>query len=163
MAALFADKEAQIGSDTMRMLEKHVMLNVLDQSWKEHLARMDYLRQGIGLRGYAQKQPKQEYKREAFELFTELLEKVKLEVVSLLARVRIRNEQEVAEAEAQERARAEAIARQSSFQHPETGSLGADDEAADVERALAQANVGRNDPCPCGSGKKFKYCHGKLS
>ncbi|WP_297833663.1 preprotein translocase subunit SecA [Thermomonas sp.] len=163
VAMLFADKEAQIGSDTMRMLEKHVMLNVLDQSWKEHLSRMDYLRQGIGLRGYAQKQPKQEYKREAFELFTELLEKVKSEVVSLLARVRIRSEQEVADAEAQERARAEAAALQAQFQHPDIGGLGADEEAADVERDLAQANVGRNDPCPCGSGKKFKYCHGRLA
>ncbi|MCC7096378.1 MAG: preprotein translocase subunit SecA [Thermomonas sp.] len=163
VANLLAGKEAQIGGDTMRMLEKHIMLNVLDQNWKEHLARMDYLRQGIGLRGYAQKQPKQEYKREAFELFTELLEKVKLEVVSLLTRVRIRSEQEVVEAEAQERARAEAAARQSQFQHAESGGLGADEEAAEVVRDLAQANIGRNDPCPCGSGKKFKYCHGKLS
>ncbi len=163
VAKLFTDKEAQVGGDTMRMLEKHVMLNVLDASWKEHLARMDYLRQGIHLRGYAQKQPKQEYKREAFELFTELLERVKLEVVSLLARVRIRSEQEVAEAEAAERARAEAVARQAQFQHPDIGSLGADEEAADVQRDLAQANIGRNDPCPCGSGKKYKYCHGKLA
>ncbi|MFN7136721.1 MAG: preprotein translocase subunit SecA, partial [Thermomonas sp.] len=93
MDALFADKEAQTGSETMRMLEKHVMLNVLDQNWKEHLARMDYLRQGIHLRGYAQKQPKQEYKREAFELFSELLERVKREVISLLARIRVRSEQ----------------------------------------------------------------------
>src|SRR5690606_13510277 len=116
--ALFEDKEAQVGAETMRMLEKHVMLNVLDQNWKEHLARMDYLRQGIHLRGYAQKQPKQEYKKEAFELFSELLEKVKREVVSLLARVRIRSEAEVAAAEAEERARAEAVARQMQFQHP---------------------------------------------
>ncbi len=163
ITGLFTDKEAQVGGDTMRMLEKHVMLNVLDASWKEHLARMDYLRQGIHLRGYAQKQPKQEYKREAFELFTELLERVKLEVVSLLARVRIRSEQEVAEAEAAERARAEAVARQAQFQHPDIGNLGVDEEAADVQRDLAQANIGRNDPCPCGSGKKYKYCHGKLS
>ena len=165
--ALFADKEAQIGAETMRMLEKHVMLNVLDQSWKEHLARMDYLRQGIHLRGYAQKQPKQEYKKEAFELFSELLEKVKHEVVSLLARVRIRSEEEVAAAEAQERARAEAVARQMQFQHPGSGGMGADEEAAQVQAARAQqaafADIGRNDPCPCGSGKKFKHCHGQLS
>jgi preprotein translocase subunit SecA len=151
----------------MRMLEKHVMLNVLDQSWKEHLARMDYLRQGIHLRGYAQKQPKQEYKKEAFELFSELLEKVKHEVVSLLARVRIRSEEEVAAAEAEERARAEAIARQMQFQHPGTGGMGADEEAAQVQAARAQqaafADIGRNDPCPCGSGKKFKHCHGQLA
>ncbi|HEY1069666.1 MAG TPA: SEC-C metal-binding domain-containing protein, partial [Thermomonas sp.] len=165
--ALFADKEQQVGAETMRMLEKHVMLNVLDQNWKEHLARMDYLRQGIHLRGYAQKQPKQEYKKEAFELFSELLEKVKQEVVSLLARIRIRSEDEVAAAEAQERARAEAMARQMQFQHPGTGGLGADEEAAQVQAAQAQqqafANIGRNDPCPCGSGKKFKHCHGQLA
>ena len=165
--ALFAAKEAQVGAETMRMLEKHVMLNVLDQNWKEHLARMDYLRQGIHLRGYAQKQPKQEYKKEAFALFSELLEKVKQEVVSLLARVRIRSEEEVAAAEAQERARAEAVARQMQFQHPGTGGLGADEEAAQVQAARAQqqafANIGRNDPCPCGSGKKFKHCHGQLA
>ncbi|WP_240126871.1 preprotein translocase subunit SecA [Thermomonas alba] len=165
MAALFAEKEAQIGSETMRMLEKHVMLNVLDQNWKEHLARMDYLRQGIHLRGYAQKQPKQEYKREAFELFTELLERVKREVISLLARIRVRSEQEVAEAEAQERARAEAVARQMQFQHPATGGLGADEEAAEVQlrQLIASGRIGRNDPCPCGSGKKFKHCHGQLA
>ena len=161
MEALFADKEVQVGTETMRMLEKHVMLNVLDQNWKEHLARMDYLRQGIHLRGYAQKQPKQEYKKEAFELFSELLEKVKREVVSLLARIRIRTEDEVAQAEAQERARAEAAARQMQFQHPDMGGMGADEEAAEVREAMA--HVGRNDPCPCGSGKKFKHCHGQLA
>ncbi|MBK6416227.1 preprotein translocase subunit SecA [Thermomonas sp.] len=168
--ALFADKEAQVGGDTMRMLEKHVMLNVLDQNWKEHLGRMDYLRQGIHLRGYAQKQPKQEYKKEAFELFSELLEKVKREVVSLLARVRIRDEAEIAAAEAEERARAEAIARQMQFQHPDMGGMGADEEAAAVQLAQqpqgygeAFSRVGRNDPCPCGSGKKFKHCHGQLA
>ncbi len=164
VGATFAAKEAQVGNDTMRMLEKHVMLNVLDQNWKEHLARMDYLRQGIHLRGYAQKQPKQEYKKEAFELFSELLEKVKREVVSLLARVRIRTEEEVAQAEAQERARAEAIARQMQFQHAGMGGLGADEEAADVEQLQqAFATAGRNDPCPCGSGKRFKHCHGQLA
>jgi preprotein translocase subunit SecA len=165
VAALFAGKEAQVGGETMRMLEKHVMLNVLDQNWKEHLGRMDYLRQGIHLRGYAQKQPKQEYKKEAFELFSELLEKVKREVVSLLARVRIRDEAEIAAAEAEERARAEAMARQMQFQHPDMGGLGADEEAAEAQAAYDDAftKVGRNDPCPCGSGKKFKHCHGQLA
>jgi preprotein translocase subunit SecA len=149
------------------MLEKHVMLNVLDQNWKEHLGRMDYLRQGIHLRGYAQKQPKQEYKKEAFELFTELLEKVKREVVSLLARVRIRDEAEIARIEAEERAQAEAAARQMQFRHPDMGGLGADEEAAQVQAAAAYGDeferIGRNDPCPCGSGKKFKHCHGQLA
>ena len=171
VAELFAGKEAQVGGETMRMLEKHVMLNVLDQNWKEHLGRMDYLRQGIHLRGYAQKQPKQEYKKEAFELFSELLEKVKREVVSLLARVRIRDEAEIAAAEAEERARAEAAARRMQFQHPDMGGLGADEEAAAVQAAAAQQaaygeesqRIGRNDPCPCGSGKKYKHCHGQLA
>jgi len=143
---------------------------VLDQSWKEHLARMDYLRQGIHLRGDAQKQPKQEYKKEAFELFGEMLDKVKREVVTLLARVRIRNEAEVAAMEAEERRQAQAIAGQMQFQHANVGGLGADEEAAQVQAAkMATAlqsdmpKVGRNDPCPCGSGKKFKHCHGQLA
>ncbi|WP_242112273.1 preprotein translocase subunit SecA [Luteimonas aquatica] len=165
---LFADKEAAVGPETMRMLEKHIMLNVLDQNWKEHLARMDYLRQGIHLRGYAQKQPKQEYKKEAFELFSEMLEKVKREVVTLLARVRIRTEEEVAALEAQERAQAEAQARQMQFRHADAGGYGADEEAAQAQAQAQLANdgmpkVGRNDPCPCGSGKKYKHCHGQLA
>ncbi|GGA85003.1 protein translocase subunit SecA [Arenimonas soli] len=171
---LFADKEAQLGDEMMRHLEKHLMLNVLDQNWKEHLARMDYLRQGIHLRGYAQKQPKQEYKRESFELFTEMLDKVKQEVVSLLARVRIRSEEEVAAMEAAERQRAAAQANKMQFQHPETGGYGTEDEAEQAQAMAAQGHgvlapatregpkIGRNDPCPCGSGKKYKQCHGKL-
>ncbi|WP_147653579.1 preprotein translocase subunit SecA [Vulcaniibacterium gelatinicum] len=163
VAELFAAKEAQIGAENMRLLEKHIMLNVLDQNWKEHLARMDYLRQGIHLRGYAQKQPKQEYKREAFELFGEMLEKVKRDVIGLLARVRIRSEEEIARAEAEERARAEAIARQMQYQHATAGGFGADEEAAQPDYAGEIPRVGRNDPCPCGSGKKYKHCHGQLA
>ena len=170
----FADKEAQVSGEIMRQLEKHLMLNVLDQSWKEHLARMDYLRQGIHLRGYAQKQPKQEYKRESFELFTELLEKVKREVTALLARVRIRSEEEIVEMENADRLRMEAQANRMQFQHPETGGYGADEEAAEAEALAAQGQgvlaphragqkIGRNDPCPCGSGKKYKQCHGQLA
>src|SRR3546814_14346411 len=113
----------------MRMIEKNIMLSVLDDNWKQHLARMDYLRQGIHLRGYAQKQPKQEYKHEAFELFGEMLEKVKREVVTLLARVRIRSEEEVAAMEAAERMQAQAQAGQMQFQHADAGGLGADEEA----------------------------------
>ncbi|TDK20669.1 preprotein translocase subunit SecA [Luteimonas aestuarii] len=168
----FADKEASVGGDTMRMLEKHIMLNVLDQNWKEHLGRMDYLRQGIHLRGYAQKQPKQEYKKEAFALFSEMLDKVKREVVTLLARVRIRTEEEIAAMEAQERAQAEAKLRQAQFQHESAGGYSADEEAAqpDYQQQGPRTpvvrdgpKVGRNDPCPCGSGKKYKHCHGQLS
>ena len=177
-AAMFAMKEGQLGEETARALEKHIMLNVLDQSWKEHLARMDYLRQGIHLRGYAQKQPKQEYKKEAFELFSEMLEHVKRQVVSLLARVRIRSDEEVAAMEAQERAQAEAQLRQAQFQHATAQGYDTEDEVAAIERErMAQVmgsahagtvvreavKVGRNDPCPCGSGKKYKHCHGQLS
>jgi preprotein translocase subunit SecA len=173
---LFSDKEEQITPDMMRHLEKHLMLNVLDQSWKEHLARMDYMRQGIHLRGYAQKQPKQEYKRESFELFSEMLDKVKQDVITLLARVRIRDEEEVAAMENAERQRLEAQSKNMQFQHPETGDFGVDDE---MQQAMAFASqdenaqpktmtrdadkVGRNDPCPCGSGKKYKQCHGQLT
>ncbi|MCR8713637.1 preprotein translocase subunit SecA [Stenotrophomonas indicatrix] len=167
----FAEKEVGVGEETMRALEKHVMLTVLDQSWKEHLARMDYLRQGIYLRGYAQKQPKQEYKKEAFELFSDMLENVKREVVTLLARVRIRSDEEVQALEAAERQQVEARLKQSQFQHQDAGGYGADEEAAQVEatqQGVAQLQrdepkIGRNDPCPCGSGKKYKHCHGQLS
>ena len=167
----FAEKEAQIGDETMRALEKHIMLNVLDDNWKQHLGRMDYLRQGIHLRGYAQKQPKQEYKKEAFQLFSEMLDKVKREVVTLLARVRVRSEEEVAAIEAQERAQTEARLRQAQFQHADAGGYGADEEAAEPDyQQGAQApivrdgaKIGRNDPCPCGSGRKYKHCHGQLA
>ncbi|MCC8485914.1 preprotein translocase subunit SecA [Xanthomonas campestris pv. raphani] len=171
--AHFAEKEAAVGADTMRALEKHVMLTVLDQGWKEHLAKMDYLRQGIYLRGYAQKQPKQEYKKEAFELFSEMLENVKREVINLLARVRIRSEEEVAELEEQERRQAEARLLASQFQHQDAGGYGADEEVEQMQGGNApvpvsqvtrdEPKVGRNDPCPCGSGKKYKHCHGQLS
>jgi preprotein translocase subunit SecA len=174
--AMAAAKEEQIAPEIMRQLEKHLMLQVLDQSWKEHLARMDYLRQGIHLRGYAQKQPKQEYKRESFELFSEMLDKVKREVVALLARVRIRTEDEVAQMEAADRQRMEAQAQRMQFQHEETGGYGTEEEAAQAQAmaalgeggVLAQIKqggpkIGRNEPCPCGSGKKFKQCHGQLA
>ena len=167
VAAHFDAKEEAVGAETMRALEKHIMLTVVDQSWKEHLARMDYLRQGIYLRGYAQKQPKQEYKKEAFELFSQMLERVKTEVISMVGRVRVRTEEEVAAMEALERQQAEARMQLSQFQHADNGGLGADEEAAAVAQAALAAGedpkVGRNDPCPCGSGKKFKHCHGQLN
>jgi preprotein translocase subunit SecA len=157
----------------MRALEKHVMLTVLDQSWKEHMARMDYLRQGIYLRGYAQKQPKQEFKREAFELFEGMLSRFKHEIIQLIARVRIRSEDEIEALERQQREQAEAQARAMQFQHAEAGGyarIEAQEAPVMDEAGLAQATVhrdgpkvGRNDPCPCGSGKKYKQCHGKLA
>jgi preprotein translocase subunit SecA len=165
----FREKETMYGSEIMRAAEKFFLLQVLDQHWKEHLAGMDYLRQGIYLRGYAQKQPKQEFKREAFELFQVMLERVKAEVVQRLARIRIQSEAEVAALEEQQRRDAERRALE--FQHAETAGLGgaavadagvvAAVPAAQVVRD--QPKVGRNDPCPCGSGKKFKQCHGKLA
>jgi len=172
---LFREKEAMLGSEVMRGLEKHVMLSVLDNGWKEHLSSMDYLRQGIYLRGYAQKQPKQEFKREAFELFEAMLGRIKHEVVQLLARVRIRNEDEVEAMEEQQRRQAEAQARSMQFQHAEAagfaaGALPADGESEPLPQMPAVQStvhrdapkVGRNDPCPCGSGKKYKQCHGKI-
>src|SRR5262249_7122756 len=131
---------------------------------------MDYLRQGIYLRGYAQKQPKQEFKREAFELFELMLERVKHEIIQLLARVRIRNESEVQALEEQQQRQAEA--RNLQFQHAEAGGLpaGEPEPQAEPQGAAQQMpvhreapKVGRNDPCPCGSGKKYKHCHGQLS
>jgi len=171
----FREKETTYGSEIMRAAEKFFLLQVLDQHWKEHLAAMDYLRQGIYLRGYAQKQPKQEFKREAFELFQAMLERVKSEVVQRLARIRIQSEAEVAALEEQQRREAERRALE--FQHAETAALPVAAQAAEgvtvpiggvgsstpVQMVRDQPKVGRNDPCPCGSGKKFKQCHGKLA
>ena len=171
-ARLFREKEALLGDETMRSLEKHVMLSVVDNCWKEHLTSMDYLRQGIYLRGYAQQQPKQEFKRESFLLFQQMLERIKHELIQLLARVRIRSEEEVQELEAQQRAQAEAQAKTMQFQHAAPPAYGSDEESAPASNQLAASStptlrdapkVGRNDPCPCGSGKKYKQCHGSLS
>jgi preprotein translocase subunit SecA len=171
----FREKEAQVGSEIMRALEKHVMLSVLDSQWKDHLASMDYLRQGIHLRGYAQKQPKQEFKREAFELFEQMLGRVKYEMTQMLARVRIRSEEEVAALEAEQQRRHERAPVE--YQHaeangfaapePESAALAAGVHAGLQAQTVAQVSretpkVGRNDPCPCGSGKKYKQCHGRL-
>ena len=161
----FAQKEELIGSETMRRVEKGVMLEVLDSLWKEHLAAMDYLRKGIGLRGYAQKNPKQEYKRESFELFTDLLERVKYDVIARLSTIQIREEPDMSEFENHEQPDME-------FQHDDVNSLGdsgAEDqntEESDVDKTQpfvrGGKKVGRNQPCPCGSGKKYKQCCGKL-
>ncbi|KAB7623127.1 preprotein translocase subunit SecA [Alkalilimnicola sp. S0819] len=160
-ADLYAEKEALAGSDVLRQFEKSVMLQVLDTQWKEHLAAMDYLRQGIHLRGYAQKNPKQEFKREAFEMFSEMLDNIKREVVSLLLRVQVRAQEDVAAVDEQRRPQGEM-----QYQHADAGGLGADEEADQVQRReqpyVRDQKVGRNDPCPCGSGKKYKHCHGRL-
>lgn len=154
-------KEEVVGLDMMRNFEKGVMLQTLDSLWKEHLAAMDYLRQGIHLRGYAQKDPKQEYKRESFAMFAAMLESLKYEVVSVLSKVQVRMPEEVEAMEEQRREEAERLAQQQQLSH--VASL--EDELSttgNASSAAADRKVGRNDPCPCGSGKKYKQCHGRL-
>jgi preprotein translocase subunit SecA len=165
-ARRLADKEERLGAETMRRIEKDLMLQVLDNHWKEHLAAMDYLRQGIGLRGYAQKNPKQEYKREAFEMFQAMLERIKHDVIAMLMRIHIPSAEELAAYEARQR-EAQQV-REMEFQHAEAQSAlagGPGDEEKTPDRPYRREGrkVGRNDPCWCGSGKKFKHCHGKLS
>ena len=159
----FNTKEEQTGAQVMRHFEKALMLNVLDQQWKDHLANMDYLRQGIGLRGYAQKQPMQEYKRESYEMFTDLLENIKHEVVRILARVQVKAEEDVEAVDPGRRQES-----QMEFRHEAAGSAtgGPDPSAAEAAHdpfVREGRKVGRNEPCPCGSGNKYKHCHGKLT
>jgi preprotein translocase subunit SecA len=156
----YTAKTAQVGEQQFASFERMVLLQSLDSHWREHLAALDYLRQGIHLRGYAQKNPKQEYKREAFELFGQLLDVVKLDVTRLLMTVRIDNPAEAEQA-------AQAIETQGetlhnvTYVHPnEDGSVSADTDAATLAESVPA--VGRNEPCPCGSGRKYKHCHGKL-
>ena len=181
----YAEKEEQVGSELMRSVEKQIMLRQLDHHWKEHLAAMDHLRQGIGLRSYAQKNPKQEYKREAFEMFGTMLEQVKQQTISLLSRIRVQSEEEMAEIARRRQAAQESNLK---FQHAEAQALGssapqgslpsagpgqgagaaapgAAPKAAPAEAPFVRdgRKVGRNEPCPCGSGKKYKQCHGKLT
>ena len=155
----FREKEALTGSETMRGFEKAVYLNVLDQLWKEHLLGMDHLRQGIGLRGYAQKQPIQEYKKESFEMFTELLDRIKSEVIKIIARVKIQ-EDDVDQMEQHQQ-------QQMEYQHDAASNPTQPQQekpANHVETFVRDGKkVGRNEPCPCGSGKKYKQCHGKLT
>ncbi|MGE6168766.1 preprotein translocase subunit SecA [Aeromonas media] len=161
---LYAHKEELVGKDVLRNFEKAVMLQTLDGLWKEHLAAMDHLRQGIHLRGYAQKNPKQEYKRESFDLFTQMLETLKRDVVSILSRVQVQ-ERDVEAMEEQQRQQAEAAPR--TYTHAAAENQLADEEAqadaAPVTFVRDEQKVGRNDPCPCGSGKKYKHCHGQLT
>ena len=149
--ASYTEKEQLVGADVLRQFEKAVMLQSLDSHWKEHLAAMDHLRQGIGLRAHAQKNPKQEYKRESFELFSELLENLKYDVIGILSKVKIQAESDVEAVEEQHRKSEQAPKK---FTHQSADNRVADKPAA---------RVGRNEPCPCGSGKKYKQCHGKLA
>ena len=165
------DEKSSLMGEAMRQIETQVMLQVLDGLWKEHLQTMDQLRQGIHLRAYANKNPKQEYKREAFELFEALLERLKQEVVRILSHLQIKRQDE---AELMERQRREEAARQKlAFQHAEASVLSEGEPSAEAQSAQSAGatqqpvvrdapKVGRNDPCPCGSGKKYKQCHGAL-
>ncbi len=162
--AEYGEKESrwQESGISMRLVEKQIMLQILDQRWKEHLASMDQLRQGIHLRAYAQKQPKQEFKRESFELFQDLLQNIKFDVIRMLSRMQIENPEEI---ESQERLRRAEAARKMNFQHSQEQSAasGEQREAVKAETFVREERkVGRNEPCPCGSGKKYKQCCGRL-
>jgi preprotein translocase subunit SecA len=170
--AQYKGKEAQVGAELMRQFERSLVLQTLDQHWRDHLANLDHLRQGIHLRGYAQKNPKQEYKRESFELFADMLDAIKQDVTKIVLTVQVRSAEDVKAVE-----EAPAV-HNVQYQHAEIGDAlaGAAGDDGDVVAAVAappvaapapyvrgREKVGRNDPCPCGSGKKFKQCHGRLA
>src|ERR1700682_5198470 len=182
---VYAQKEINVGPQVMRYIEKEVMLRTLDQHWREHLAAMDYMRQGIFLRSYAQKNPKQEYKREAFELFSAMLDRIKFDTVTTVSKIQVRSQAEI---EREELERQQRLARALQAQHAEAispiqavpgmGDSGVGDPAnsggnvmqMDPRSSTPSAapfvrpmpKVGRNEPCPCGSGRKYKHCHGAL-
>ncbi len=159
-------KEDIVSAEAMRNYEKFILLSVLDKLWKEHLAAMDYLRQSVHLRGYAQKDPKQEYKREAFEMFSEMLDRIKHEAISLLTKVEIQAPEEVEQIEEQARQQPQDV----HYQHQQAdGMAGGEAQAENAQQPppqqpiVAEKKPGRNEPCYCGSGKKYKHCHGKLT
>ncbi len=168
----YAEKEELAGAEALRTFEKQILLRVLDDLWKDHLSTMDHLRHGIHLRGYAQKNPKQEYKRESFALFRELLDNIKRDAIRVLSYVQVRQE-DPAEEEERLRREAEALASRMQFQHAAAPALDQPLEAEESEAEPGQVaavtalrqepKVGRNEPCPCGSGKKYKHCHGQVS
>ena len=159
--ASFEAKLERVGIEQFTPFMRMILLQSIDSHWREHLAALDYLRQGIHLRGYAQKNPKQEYKREAFDLFSQMLDVVKMDVTRVLMTVRIQSQEEVAQAAEAIEARAERISNVT-YTHPnEDGSVAQETDPATV--AAQVPKVGRNDPCPCGSGKKYKQCHGRLA
>ncbi len=159
--AVFEGKVQQVGEENFTQFERVVLLQTIDGQWREHLSALDYLRQGIHLRGYAQKQPKQEYKREAFVLFGQLLDSVKSDVTRILMNVRVQSPEQVSEVAQQMEARAEHFANVTYTAPTETGEVETIVDAATVTQEVPR--VGRNEPCPCGSGKKYKHCHGLLS
>src|SRR5512135_2314198 len=157
-------KETQVGTELLRQFERSLLLQTLDQQWREHLASLDHLRQGIHLRGYAQKNPKQEYKRESFELFSDMLDRIKQDVVKIVLTVQVRTQEDVQAVEP------EPAVSNVQYQHAEYDQALGTSAGDDADTAVAVAppfvragqKVGRNDPCPCGSGKKYKHCHGRL-
>jgi preprotein translocase subunit SecA len=185
----YDQKQGNVGAQIMRYIEKEVMLRTLDQHWREHLAAMDYMRQGIYLRSYAQKDPKQEYKREAFELFSAMLDRIKFDTVTTVSKIQVRSQAEI---EREELERQQRLARALQAQHAEAISpiqampglgepggaplgaapAGSGDNVMEMDpRSSAppaapfvrpMPKVGRNEPCPCGSGRKYKHCHGAL-
>ena len=168
LVSAYNEKETEASAEALRTFEKQILLRVLDDLWKDHLSTMDHLRHGIHLRGYAQKNPKQEYKRESFTLFQELLESIKRDTIRVLSHVQVRRE-DPAEEEARLRREAEAMAERMQFQHAEASALlpQATEEEGDLAVAVApvrtEPKIGRNEPCPCGSGKKYKHCHGQVN
>ena len=164
----YHQKEELAGAEVLRNFEKHILLRILDDKWKEHLATMDHLRQGIHLRGYAQKNPKQEYKREAFELFQQMLDDIKYDAIRIISHVQVQQDDRTEEMERQRR---EEMARRMQFEHAEAEGVEGESEEGEQQAAEIQAQpfvregrkVGRNDVCPCGSGKKYKQCHGKIA
>jgi preprotein translocase subunit SecA len=167
----YNEKEEQASAEALRTFEKQILLRVLDDLWKDHLSTMDHLRHGIHLRGYAQKNPKQEYKRESFTLFQELLDSIKRDTIRVLSHVQVRRE-DPAEEEARLRQEAEELAQRMQFEHPSAPGLDqpqalaaeeGDDVAVATEPVRNDQKLGRNELCWCGSGKKFKHCHGQIS
>ena len=160
----FEAKVALVGQENFLQFERVVLLQSFDSNWRDHLSALDYLRQGIHLRGYAQKQPKQEYKREAFELFKQLIDQVKNEVTKLLMTVQIQSPAQLDQAAQEMEDRAENITNVTYTAPTETGETETivDAQASGQAPLPEGLRVGRNDPCPCGSGKKYKQCHGKL-
>ncbi|WP_295516989.1 SEC-C metal-binding domain-containing protein, partial [uncultured Pseudomonas sp.] len=170
LEAAYMEKEDMAGREALRNFEKQMLLRVVDDLWKDHLTTMDHLRHGIHLRGYAQKNPKQEYKRESFNLFQELLDSIKRDTIRVLSHVQVRRE-DPAEEEERMRREAEAMAQRMQFQHAEAPSLvdpevledeQGEDTVVPLQPQRNDQKIGRNEPCPCGSGKKYKQCHGKL-
>jgi len=154
-------KVDQVGTESWSQFERSIMLQAIDTHWREHLSALDYLRQGIHLRGYAQKNPKQEYKREAFELFSGMLDRIRDDVVRVLMTVRVQSSEQVEQAEAEA---AQPHVQNVQYHHSDYDEALAQSESDDGAQPVRNAlpKVGRNDPCPCGSGKKYEQCHGKL-